>query len=200
MAACSLKKNLRRMASELVPKRNTKAPVWEYFGLEKDKDGATVDDGRFTCRICRRKVLARNGNTSNLTAHLRNSHPRTYSQLTTKQLQQVTTPAVRTSSSTCLNETEQMPIISVEQQVKSELDNYITASKLDFEEDPMNWWKSHNLEYPLLARLAKKYLCACATSLPSERLFSTSGNIVTPNRCSMKPDKVDMLTFLTRNL
>ena len=67
-----------------------------------------------------------------------------------------------------------MPIISVEQQVKSELDNYITASKLDFEEDPMNWWKSHNLEYPLLARLAKKYLCACATSLPSERLFSTS--------------------------
>ena len=61
----------------------------------------------------------------------------------------------------------------------------------------MNWWKSHNLEYPLLARLAKKYLCACATSSPSERLFSTSGDIVTPNRCSMKPDKVDMLTFLT---
>ena len=99
-----------------------------------------------------------------------------------------------------LNETEQMPLISVEQQVKSELDSYITTSKLDFEEDPMNWWKSHNLEYPLLARLAKKYLCACATSSPSERLFSTSGNIVTPNRCSMKPDKVDMLTFLTRNL
>ena len=40
-----------------------------------------------------------------------------------------------------LNETEQMPIISVEQQVKSELDSYITISKLDFEEDPMNWWK-----------------------------------------------------------
>ena len=40
------------------------------------------------------------------------------------------------------------------------------------------------------ARLAKKYLCACATSSPSECLFSTSGNIVTPNRCSMKPDKV----------
>ena len=183
-----------------MPKLNTKAPVWEYFGLEKDKDGATVDDGHVTCRICRRKVLARNGNTSNLTAHLRNNHPRTYSQLTTKQLQQVTTPAVRTSSSTCLNETEQMPIISVEQQVMSELDNYITASKLDFEEDPMNWRKSHNIEYSLLARLAKKYLCACATSLPSERLFSTSGNIVTPNRCSMKPDKVYVLTFLTRNL
>ena len=65
------------MASELVPKPNTKAPVWEYFGLEKDEDGATVDDGCVTCRICRRKVLARNGNTSNLTAHLRNNHPRT---------------------------------------------------------------------------------------------------------------------------
>ena len=41
------------MASELVPKLNTKAPVWEYFVLEKDEDGATVDDGRVTCRICR---------------------------------------------------------------------------------------------------------------------------------------------------
>ena len=44
------------MASELVPKPNTKAPVWEYFGLEKDEDGATVDDGRVTCRICRRST------------------------------------------------------------------------------------------------------------------------------------------------
>ena len=40
------------------------------------------------------------------------------------------------------------------------------------------------------ARLAKKYLCACATSSPSECLFSTSGNIVTLNRCNMKLDKV----------
>ena len=59
---CSLKKNLNTMASELVPKPNTKAPVWEYFGLEKDEDGARVDDGHVTCRICRRKVLARKVN------------------------------------------------------------------------------------------------------------------------------------------
>ena len=76
-----------------------------------------------------------------------------------------------------LNETEQMPIISVEQQVKSELDSYITTSKLDFEEDPMNWWKSHNLEYPLLARLAKSicvlvlHLCRLNASSVHQETF-----------------------------
>ena len=84
-----------------------------------------------------------------------------------------------------------MPVISVQQCIMSELQTYSTTSKIDFEEDPLKWWKFHSSEYPCLSKLAKKYLCVCATSSPSERLFSTSGNIVSPNRCSMKPDTVD---------
>ena len=98
------------------------------------------------------------------------------------------------------NEEEEAPVISIEQRVRNELHSYTISPKLDFEEDPLQWWRMHSTEYPCLSRLAKKYLCVCATSSPSERLFSTSGNIVTPNRCSMKPDTVEMLTFLSNNL
>ena len=38
------------------------------------------------------------------------------------------------------------------------------------------------------------------SSPTSERVFSCSGNIVTPRQASMNPDKVDVLTFLSKNL
>ncbi len=51
-----------------------------------------------------------------------------------------------------------------------------------------------------LSQLARKYLCVCATSTSSERLFIAAGNVVTPLRAHLKPDKVEMLTFLSKNL
>ncbi len=46
----------------------------------------------------------------------------------------------------------------------------------------------------------RKYLCVCATSTPSERVFSTAGKVVGPQRALLKPDKVNMLVFLAKNL
>lgn len=97
-------------------------------------------------------------------------------------------------------EEDQMPVLSKEQQISSELLVYVKATKLDFEEDPLLWWKLESRKYPLLSILARKYLCVCATSSASERLFSSSGSIVSSSRASMKPEKVDMLTFLSKNL
>ncbi|KAJ8266447.1 hypothetical protein GJAV_G00130530 [Gymnothorax javanicus] len=90
--------------------------------------------------------------------------------------------------------------LSQEPAVASELEAYLLTGNIDSEEDPLIWWQQHQSQYPRLSVLGKKYLCIPATSSPSERLFSTGGNIVTCHRTSLKPEHVDRLVFLARNL
>ena len=52
----------------------------------------------------------------------------------------------------------------------------------------------------LLPRMARRYLGVVATSVPSERLFSTAGNVVTAKRCALEPENVEKLVFLHDNL
>ena len=65
---------------------------------------------------------------------------------------------------------------------------------------PLEWWKENQPKYPLLAKLAKQYLCVPGTSVPSERVFSTAGDIVTAQRSSLTSEHVDQLLFLQKNL
>ena len=73
--------------------------------------------------------------------------------------------------------------------VKAEIDAYLSLPVVDSESDPLYWWRTQYNSYPILAQLAKKYLCICASSAASERLFSTSGNIVSLKRSclTLKP-------------
>ena len=80
------------------------------------------------------------------------------------------------------------------------MDSYLLALPQDGEEDPLLWWKKYKVNYPRLSEMARKYLCVQATSSPSERVFSTSGNIVTCERTCLLPNMVNMLVFLAENL
>lgn len=51
-------------------------------------------------------------------------------------------------------------------------------------DDPLNWWKAREMIYPRLAKLAKKYLSIVGTSVPSERVFSKAGQVVSDLRIS----------------
>lgn len=82
----------------------------------------------------------------------------------------------------------------------TELTRYLQEETLDSHDDPLIWWKENQGRFPLLSKVARKYLTVCATSTASERVFSAAGNVVTPMRSSLKPDKVNMLVFLARNL
>ena len=66
---------------EIIPKLGTKTEVWQYFGLLIGPNGQAIDDGSAYCKLCRKKVLAKSGNTSNLKAHLKNNHKTVYCQL-----------------------------------------------------------------------------------------------------------------------
>ncbi|XP_038155642.1 E3 SUMO-protein ligase ZBED1-like [Cyprinodon tularosa] len=84
--------------------------------------------------------------------------------------------------------------------VEAELSSYLFGQLADSESDPLAWWKVHEVNFPLMSQLAKKYLCIPATSTASERVFSAGGNVVTCQRSLLKPATVDMLVFLTKNL
>ncbi|KAL4006664.1 vitamin D 25-hydroxylase [Sarotherodon galilaeus] len=84
--------------------------------------------------------------------------------------------------------------------VELELSMYLQTPGPDSETDPLERWKQHETNFPLVARLARKYLCIPATSSSSERAFSASGNIITCKRSCLKPNTVDQLVFLALNL
>jgi len=48
--------------------------------------------------------------------------------------------------------------------------------------DVLAWWKPQEPVLPLLAEIDWKYLCIPASSAPSERLFTASGNMMTKIR------------------
>ena len=90
--------------------------------------------------------------------------------------------------------------LSPRDKIKHEIDAYLKEQNLDAEGNPLEWWRSHESTYPLMARISKKYLCVPATSTSSERVFSKGGLIVTPHRASLKPETAEMLIFLSSNL
>ncbi len=74
-----------------------------------------------------------------------------------------------------------------------ELDKYVALPRLDTHKiDVLAWWKAQQHSFPLLAQCARKYLCIPASSAPSERLFSTSGSLVTAKRNCLSPRSVEM--------
>ena len=95
----------------------------------------------------------------------------------------------------CLPGTTTCVGLTPQEKIRQELDCYLTHPQLEIEENPLDWWRVEHHRYPNLAKLARKYLCVCATSVPSERIFSIAGQIVSDRRSALKPDKVDKLVF-----
>lgn len=86
------------------------------------------------------------------------------------------------------------------QLVKEEVAAYKAVSCISVDSDPLLWWKGNEAKYPLTAKLARRYLAIPATSVPSERVFSTAGDIVTASRSALTADNVDKLIFLAENM
>ena len=63
---------------ELVKKKGGTSVVWNWFGFKiSDPDQITT-----LCKLCRRFVFVKGGNTTNLFNHLKNIHVREYEQCT----------------------------------------------------------------------------------------------------------------------
>ena len=66
--------------------------------------------------------------------------------------------------------------------------------------DPFKYWRKNKKFYSMLAVMAKKYLSAPPSSVPSESLFSDTGIIDSSRRQCLLAEKLEMLTFIKQNL
>ena len=79
-----------------------------------------------------------------------------------------------------------------------ELQSYL-LDKSDLEKSPLEWWADRETKYPRLSVIAKRVLAVPATSVPSERIFSSAGLIVTKLRNRLSSEVVDQIIFLNKN-
>ncbi len=81
-----------------------------------------------------------------------------------------------------------------------EVVKYLYTATIDRDANPLDWWntvgKNH---YPTIYQVARKYLVVPATSVPSERVFSAAGSIITSKRASLADDTASTLIFLREN-
>jgi hypothetical protein len=62
---------------------------------------------------------------------------------------------------------------------------YLRTIKSSSFDCPLKFWKSNQYKFPLLAKLAKKYLGIPASSAAVERMFSIAGHIFSLKRRNM---------------
>ena len=60
------------------------------------------------------------------------------------------------------------------------------------------WWQQNGNVFPGLQALALKYLSIVTMSVPSERLFSKAGELLSAKRNRLKPKNVNMFLFLIK--
>ena len=65
--------------------------------------------------------------------------------------------------------------------------------------DIIDYWCEKEKDYPLLAKVARKYYGILITSASSERLFSAAGNVITSARTLLNTEKAEQLIFIHNN-
>ncbi|KYN50079.1 Zinc finger BED domain-containing protein 1, partial [Cyphomyrmex costatus] len=81
--------------------------------------------------------------------------------------------------------------------VPVELRQFLNRPIIQRTDDPLTHWYQVKAEYPKLYKIAIKYLTIVATSVPSERLFSKAGNILTEKRSRLSGARLCKLIFLS---
>lgn len=80
--------------------------------------------------------------------------------------------------------------------INVELRQYLNQPIIPRQNDPLKYWQTVKHAYPVLFKIAKKYLSVVATSVPSERLFSKAGIIKSESKNRLTPKRLNILLFL----
>jgi len=97
------------------------------------------------------------------------------------------------------NDTPTVQSLANREKIETELLWYSHEEALDRESDPLEWWKLKSATYPNLSGQVQRMWTLPASSVRSEEIFSTAGNILTLKRNRLLPQHVNMLVFLHAN-
>ncbi|KIK29766.1 hypothetical protein PISMIDRAFT_88716 [Pisolithus microcarpus 441] len=82
------------------------------------------------------------------------------------------------------------------QTVDQEFSAYVTASISPLGSDPLSFWQLSHTTYPTIFRIAMDYLPIQASSVPCERVFSSSSETTTKRRNHISPILMEALQML----
>lgn len=77
---------------------------------------------------------------------------------------------------------------------------YLEMPLIQRTENPLEFWRRHKVLLPELYQLHLKYSGIPATSVPSERVFSKSGQIINDRRNRLLGKNLNMIIFLNSNI
>jgi len=77
-----------------------------------------------------------------------------------------------------------------------EITMYLSTPVSPLKTDPLITWEELKPMYPLIHKLATKYLSDVSTSVPSERLFSCASNTISKTRNRLCGKSASKLIFL----
>lgn len=97
-----------------------------------------------------------------------------------------------------VNSTDELMESTQESIIDTELKLYCEQPRLNRHSDPLRWWKMQSMRLPKLSKLAKQILAVPATSVPSERVFSKAGELISARRSRLGKDSVDKILFLNK--
>ena len=84
--------------------------------------------------------------------------------------------------------------------VASMVDTYLAQPLLPYHSgNSYTWWRENSSQFKPLSRLALRYMSAPPTSVPSERLLSSAGDIYDEKRNRLAPERAEILLFIKTN-
>ncbi len=81
-------------------------------------------------------------------------------------------------------------LTNTQQLITNELDIYFDSNSPEGNVAPLEWWKAHAVEYPILSKMAQDYLAIMSTSVPCEQFFSIAGKQITQTRNRLHPGTI----------
>ncbi|KAM4560530.1 zinc finger BED domain-containing protein 4-like [Odontesthes bonariensis] len=83
---------------------------------------------------------------------------------------------------------------------ETQVHNYLSEQTIPKNSEPLHYWRDRAAQYPSVAAVAARYLSAPCSSVDSERLFSAVANVLDEKRNRLKPENVEMLVFIKKNI